>query len=155
MNTICQCPKPVQSLNPDRHGDMCLRCGRRIRGDWVADDDTVSGWFDSLAESMGLGLDLDPAHPYEFFRRHCQTREHTGRARFRLSYLDRDNAVEAMEEAADGGIYCGLEEMRRRRADRGPSVHLKMAAMYFARAHECLMRERQDAAGASISVVDE
>ena len=53
MNIICRCPKPVQSLNPARHGDMCLKCGRRIRGDWVADDETVSEWFDSLAESMG------------------------------------------------------------------------------------------------------
>jgi hypothetical protein len=134
---------------------MCLRCGRQVTGDWVADDDTIPEWFDSLAESMGLGLDLDPAHPYEFFRRHCVTREHAGRHRFRLQYLDKDSAVEAMEEAADGGIYCGLEEMRRRRAEMGPSVHLKMAAMFFAKAHECLMRERADRAGTPIAVVDE
>jgi hypothetical protein len=152
---ICACPVPVQSLNRARHGDVCLKCGRMARGDWIADDDTIPAWFDRLAESMNLPLDQDPGHPFEFFRRHAVNRERAGRDRFRLSYLGRDNAVEGMEEAVDGSMYAALEDMRDKRAGRSPSVHLLMAAMYAAKMHECFMRHRAERRGTPTASVDE
>jgi hypothetical protein len=151
---ICQCPKPVQSLNAERHGQMCLKCGRQVRGDWVADDETMWDFFDRLAEGMNLPVDLDPGHPFEYFRRHCLARERAGRDRFRLQYLARENAVDAMEEAADGANYSAFGQMVHRRMGVHDSVHLLMAAHHFAKAYECLMRERAELRGTPISTIE-
>jgi hypothetical protein len=150
----CQCSKPIQSLNRVRHGDMCLRCGRQVTGDWVADDDTMGDFFDRLAEGMSLALDLDPGHPFEFFRRHCLARERAGRERFRLQYLARENAIDAMEEAADLANYCSFGQMVHRRSGSHDSVHLLMAAHFAAKAYECLLRERAECRGTPISTME-
>lgn len=152
---ICRCEVPIFSLNRARNGDMCLRCGRQIFGDWVADDDTMGDFFDRLAEGMGLSLDLDPAHPFEFFRRQCLNRERAGRERFRLRYLGRNNPVDATEEAADLANYCAFGTMVRRREGGHDSPHLMMAAHYAAKAHECLLRELAERRGTPISTMEE
>ena len=134
---------------------MCLACAKLICGDWVADDDTMGEFFDRLAEGMNLPFDLDPGHPFEFFRRQCLNRERAGRERFRLRYLGRDNALDATEEAADLANYSAFGQMVHRRNGEHESVHLKMAAMYAAKAHECLLREKAERAGTPISVINE
>lgn len=135
---------------------MCLRCGRGIRGDWVADDDTMGEFFDRLAGAMSLGLDLDPASPFEFFRRHCLNRERAGRTHPKgaFGYLDRDNAMEGREEAADGANYAAFEEMKQRRAGKDPSTWLMVAAMHAAQMHEAFMRYEQEQRGVSTAVSD-
>lgn len=153
----CLCPKPIQSLNTSRYGDMCLKCAKRIVGDWVADDDTMGEFYDRLSEAMSYGLDLAPDHPFEFFRRQCLNRERAGRTHPKgaFGYLDRNNASEGKEEAADGANYAAFEEMKQRRKGEAPSTWLLVAAVKAAEMHEAFMRYEQEQRGVPQAISDQ
>lgn len=132
MSCTCRVPRP--SPNP-RSNDACVRCGRELDDAWRTSDETVSEFFDRLANAQVEDL--------ESFRLHCAQRELAGREEFGYVYLSRNNPVEAMEEAADGALYSYFDTLvARREGDDTPEREswAYLAASHFARAHYALRR---------------
>lgn len=69
------------------------------------------------------------------FLEQCYAREVAGREYFGLKFLNRDNAPEGMEEAADGANYAFFEILKSRR-ENGPDKEDRAlrAAYHFAMA---------------------
>ena len=141
----CACPQPLPSSNP-RNPDTCNRCGKRVDPEWASNDETVTWFFDRLAEGAFPGK---PPPSFERFREQCVARERHGRNQFGLKFLVRDNPAEACEEAADLANY-GLFDVlvaRRRGEDDELDLALTMALHAF-KAHEAACRLRAKRHGA-------
>jgi hypothetical protein len=145
----CACPQPVASPNPRHNGD-CVRCGRAIGGTWLATSE-------SMGELHDLLLAGKPIPDYQAFRDHCEARELAGRPKFGLQYLDRNNAKDGLEEAADGGNYSffDIHQLRRDGFDEDVVAWDLNAAYHFAMAHHCLRQSLAARDGTPGSNVDE
>lgn len=101
--SVCQCRKPGNPSNPRRSGS-CVKCGKHFGPEWVSSDETFNQFFDRLRDSIPtVGPEFDA------FLLQCKQRELAGRDTFGYAYLDRDNVVEAYEEAVDGALYSFLD----------------------------------------------
>jgi hypothetical protein len=134
----CRCLKPQPAKNPRKLHD-CEKCGYHIPPEWLRIDAQVTEFFDRLAESQfPYGADGELVTPdwWDDFRSHCKLREWSGREKFGLDYLARDNPVEATEEATDGALYMLLDGLRAQREgwDEEKDVALT-CAFHFAQAH--------------------
>lgn len=109
--------------------------------EWVSSDETFNEFFDRLAESVPGASD------FEAFRAQCAARERAGRQTFGVQYLDRRNAIEALEEAADGANYLffhALQKVKQGRREEDIDSDL-MAAYYFYKAWSAAAQaERKD-----------
>ena len=143
----CECPEPLERLNRFNPSDpvkSCMKCGRIISREWTSNDDTLAEFFDRLKECWPA----DPPRWFASFRRSCEVRERRGRVEYKHRHLSQDNAVEAMEEAADGALYaffCILQD--RREGSEEEWITALTAAKYFAEAYHQMtaMRDLVDA----------
>lgn len=130
---ICTCESPSEHVNPARKG-KCVRCDALLDCEWSSNDATVAAFFDRLATTFPSWPDVPPW--FEAFRTQCEERERDGREEFGFAYVSRDNAGEALEEAADGGIYHHLEILRKLRNGQAEDIDVHLQAAYhFALAH--------------------
>jgi hypothetical protein len=129
----CQCPVPkVHTV----HANKCERCGRFL-------DPRIIDTDENLAE-FRQQLEAIPDFPKEALD-HAYRREVAGRKEFGLEYLNRNNPVEGMEEAADGCNYSFYHWLRRRREGvEEIDPNLLEAARHFALAYRALLRAEQD-----------
>jgi hypothetical protein len=130
---VCTCERPSEFVTPTKKG-ICVDCNALIDFEWTSTDATVAAFFDRLATTFPSW----PAVPqwFEAFRAQCEDRERAGRDEFGFRYLARDNAGEALEEAADGGIYHHLEILRKLRNGQAEDIDVHLQAAYhFAQAH--------------------
>ena len=136
----CDCEVPHPSIDP-RFPDRCESCGWFINPAWVSNNRTMREFFDRLAEAtfpagVLYGLEGPPAW-WDDFRLHVEMREFSGRKKFGHSFLRRDNALEATEEAADTAIYALLDLLAaRRRGDREEWALALTLAQKAAEAHK-------------------
>lgn len=108
---------------------------------------TLPEFLSRLEESLPEIAHL-PELPADWlaFRRQCEAREAAGHERWGEEYLDRDNAVEGMEEASDGANYAWFdsERARLRGGDYDDALQLALiAAQHFFAAHEALQSLRR------------
>jgi hypothetical protein len=133
VKTTCTCLPPVPSRDP-RNSDSCLKCGRVwVNAPGIVWDDQIHGFYDHVEAAR--------VPDFQAFRHHATQREAAGRPRFGFSYLLRDNPVDGMEEAADGGNYSLFEKAKRERVGQGEAAeitYLYEAARHFALAHAAL-----------------
>jgi len=127
----CQCERPRAGRNPDFCGYCLIRHNPRI----ISTDRHMTEFLTELAKQPG------PTAPAI---RHAQKRERSGRTEFGLSYIGRDNDLEALEEAGDGIAYAYLSWLNDRRAGTDDiDPNLLDAAHHFAQAHAALERRRR------------
>ena len=88
-----------------------------------SNDRTFNEFFDQLADLP----DVEPS-----FIEHCRHRETAGRDEFGHAFLDRDNCLEGLEEAADLAIYSELHLLRCRREGRREQTELALEAARLA-----------------------
>ena len=140
----CDIPDPyVGHPNPAK-ADKCRRCGCFVDPEYIRIDSHVAEFFDRLAESQfhyypeghpKQGTLMTPDW-WDDFREHCTVRELSGRDKFKLDYLARNNPIEACEEAADGALYMLLHGLRSLREGWADDTDVRlMAAYHFAQAH--------------------
>lgn len=128
----CICESPVDSPD-ERSRGVCAACGFKFDPAWYADDGAVRSFYDRLA----LAMFGEPSFPH--FRALAEDRERAGRPAFGLRYLNRDNVVDAAEEAADGANYALFELLQSRRRGLDPADDLIFdAARHFALAYAAL-----------------
>jgi hypothetical protein len=121
----CRCPRPADSDNPRNRGS-CVKCGRAIPDEWNTKH--IAGLLDQVRA-------IFPGKPppnWQEFVRWCNDREFRGRDLFGLSYLDKDNCLEGMEEAADGANYAMFDVLRARRQGTHTDDALALTAVYHA-----------------------
>lgn len=145
----CPCPRPLMTPNPRCAGN-CVKCGKRIEGDWVVTTESMDTLHALLVEGR-------PIPDYETFRAHAAAREYAGRQKFGYQYLSRDNAADGLEEAADGANYAFFElhKMHRTEYDQDSAALLLDAAYHFAQAHHSLRQAISSREGTPTHRVDE
>ena len=126
---------------------------------WVSSNQTMQHIFAGLARSAkpGEAVQKNPAtgadelsDDFLAFWAECRAREAAGRERFGLSYLERNNENEALEEWTDGANYLAFSHLRAVR-DEGDDEHtdLVLTAMYHAfKAHQATRELRRKRHGA-------
>lgn len=131
----CECPVPLLASDPRRKA--CLRCSMPIEGGvGISSDEAFAEFFDRLQRAMFPGK---VPEWFVAFRRECEARERQGREEYGLSYLRRDNCVEACQEFADGAIYFMfdvLQSLRNTGDEEGIDIALT-GAWHAAEAHRC------------------
>jgi len=115
----CAVPEDAGKIRPG----WCRMCGGRINPRWTSNDRTFSEFFDQLADLP----DVEPS-----FIEHCRHRETAGRDEFGHAFLDRENCLEGLEEAADLAIYSELHLLRCRREGKREQTELALEAARLA-----------------------
>jgi hypothetical protein len=108
---------------------------------WHVGDVELREFFDILGRYTFNGQRRIPlVNGFDSFRDHCEQREMAGRPIYKFRYLERNNAEDAREEAADGGLYScfGIYTMHQTYFNVDAAAAYMDAAYYFAKAHACL-----------------
>lgn len=144
---MCKCSVPRPRIHGPSGIFSCLSCGREVAGPWVLNGERITDFFEYLEL---FPTPVGTESPLAAVRGLCRARELAGRVKFGFAYLDRDNAAEALEEAADGINYCLMEQLRYERAggDEHAKADLYEAAHYFALAYGALQHARARRRGA-------
>lgn len=111
MSCSCTPPHP----GPERPGHSshksCLTCGRKIDERLLEPSPFISDFFGHVEASIP-SVEGEPEQTWQAFRRHCELREQAGRPTFGYRFTAKDNAAEALEEAADLALYMALEQLK-------------------------------------------
>ena len=103
-----------------------LELGRKYRFD-EAHALHVAEMSASLFDQLADLPDVEPS-----FIEHCRHRETAGRDEFGHAFLDRENCLEGLEEAADLAIYSELHLLRCRREGKREQTELALEAARLA-----------------------
>ncbi len=100
----------------------------------------VAPMIDRLTDLPGtLDPEGEPSSVFRHFRDNCLAREGRGRDHFGYTFMGRNNAIEGLEEAADGTNYAFMEVLRARRAGAEEFQDIAATAAYhFFKAYEQL-----------------
>lgn len=120
---FCDCPRPREHSKQGEKTGYCVRCGLKIDTRYTSNDQTMREWLGKLSELPGVS---------PVFIRQCAARERAGRDTFEHRFLDRDNAAEATEEAADLANYCLMAWLKSRRDGRPIDEAAALDAAYHA-----------------------
>lgn len=124
----CTCAKPREGADPRREGS-CNQCGRVIDRDWATTDETHNEFTSRLRSCF-------PGHPPPGFDEFCHgalERARGGREEFGHAHLDRDNCLEAEDEALDLLNYMHFDVLKAQRDGLGEQdIDLALQTAYYA-----------------------
>jgi hypothetical protein len=106
----------------------CLKCGRIIPAEWGSNN--IETLLDDFARA--IVSDVEDAETWDAFRRMAIAREAAGRDHFGYRFLDRDNALDGLEEAVDGANYALFDVIKARKTGEHIDESLALTAVYHA-----------------------
>lgn len=144
----CTCAPPIPGYERPNHRDhlSCRKCGRLIDERLLNPDPLIRDFFDHLECGAPKKPNGEAEEVWQAFRRQCELREKAGRPTFGYRFLGRDNCADALEEAADFGIYMFLEQLKLLYT-RGDELAISVALQGAHHAYEayrcaCVVREK-------------
>jgi hypothetical protein len=124
----CACIPPREGPDPRSKGS-CVRCGKLIDQEALSTDETHAQFTGRLRSCF-------PGPPPTGFDDFCQTaleRARGGREEFGHSHLDRDNCMEAEDEATDLLNYMHFDVLKAEREGYGEQdIDLALSTAFYA-----------------------
>lgn len=144
---------PRRSTHPLRSGTHCEACGF-VLGEWADTPARVGEFFTRLELYVEQGARWAlPA--LGSLRAQVEARKRVGYNQFGYRYMQRNNVVEGLEEAADFVLYMLLDELRDRFEKQDFTAELMQAAYFATLAYAAAQNVLAARNSVSLAVVDE